>query len=236
MVPRDYSSLLYFRRFPDSYGYCWVNGLFSDANATQGYFPESQVPMHWEYPCEFSSVDYGEPLECVHARRTAFGGSEARIAEEAITPDRSLLFSTPSQRMESYGHVSIRWTVPGVMEVPKFCISSATSDQNRVQWGFGPHRIEMLQAALTLEPSQYDVFGFCTPDQRLIGAVEFTGLRYGESFGGHVFVAANGRELMIGDELWGWYTCNIGDTQLQARRLLAIVERIPGLPVPKLEA
>ena len=78
------------------------------------------------------------------------------------------------------------------------------------------------------------MFGFCTPDQRIFGAVEFTGERFGDTFSAHVFLAANERRLLVGDELWGWYTCNIGETQVQARRLLAVVEGIPGAPVPRL--
>jgi len=161
----------------------------------------------------------------------------ARASREAgiEIPDRFLLFATPNQRMQCYEYVAIRWMVPSVLEVPKFCVSSACSDQYRVEFPFPSKDIEMLRAALTLKPRRYDVFGFYTPDQGLLGAVEFRTTFDKELFYTDVFVAYDDRPLMVGDELWGWYTGKIGETQLQAKGLLAVVERVPKRPVPWLD-
>jgi hypothetical protein len=235
MVPARYESLLYFRRFPANYGRCAVYYLFEDGNPKSGFFPQEATHIEWEILCEFASVAYSEPLECVHARRRAFGCSEVRIFEDMTTPDRSLLFSSPDNGMESYGHVSIRWKPTGVMEVPMFCIRSATSDKCSVELGLELHDLQMLRAALTLEPARYDVFGFCTSDRAVCGAAEFTGNRRDKSFDVHVFVVAEARKLSVGDELWGWYAGDIGEARVHAKRLLAVVEKIPGLAVPRLE-
>lgn len=111
------------------------------------------------------------------------------------------------------------------------------SDYYRVQWGsfFGERDLEMLKAAATLKPAEFDVFGFCTPDQRLIGAAEFTGRQQDDLYEAHLFTVDNGRELMVGDELWGYSACIIGTAKVEARCLLAVVEQIPGLPVPMFE-
>ena len=235
MVPTEYASLNYFRRFAESFASCCVVDLFVSSNRKQGYFPLEKVQFAWSHPCEFVSTAYREPLECVHARRMAFGTLGACIESEIRMPERSLLFSTTNQRMTSYGHVSIHWKLSGVLEVPRFIVSSATSDQLRVQLGFGERSIEMLKAAATLKPAEFDVFGFCTPDQRLIGAAEFTGQRQDDLYEAHLFTVDNGRELMVGDELWGYSACTLGAAKVEARCLLAVVEQIPGLPVPPLE-
>lgn len=236
MVPTQYESLLYFRRFPANYDRCSVHHLFEDGNTKNGFFPQQTTGLEWRYPCEFASVAYGEPLECVHARRRAFGGAQALISDGTTTLDRSLLFTSPNHhRMETYGHVSIRWKPTGVMEVPQFCIGWVASDQSSVELGLELHDLEMLRAALTLEPARYDVFGFCTADGSLIGAAEFTGNRKEKSFDVHMFVVAGIRKLAVGDELWGWYTCAIGEARVEAKRSLAVVEEIPGLAVPPLE-
>ena len=129
--------------------------------------------------------------------------------------------------MQSYCEVLIRWAASSILEVPQFCISCALTDQNRIEWGFEPHSNALLRAALTLEPSAHDVFGFYTADERMFGAVEFTRTRIGELYRVHVFSTPSDRGLMVGDELWSWYSGNIGETQLQAKRLLAVVERVP---------
>lgn len=234
-VPTELESLCYFRRFPRNYGYCAVNPLFSDVSARQGFFPGSAVALEWEYPCELSSVAHDEPLECVHARRTAFGDGHARIDQDASTPDRSLLFQSPHQSMNSYGNVSIHWKPTGVLELPAFCIQSALVDDFRVKNGFDPHYLEMLQAALTLAPARFDVFGFVTTDGMIVGAAEFTGKRTGHTYGVHVFVVGGSRELCAGDELWSWQTRNVGATRLEAQLHVATIQQIPGHSVPALE-
>ncbi len=179
---------------------------------------------------------YDEPLECVHARRAAFEGSEIRIEDELETPDRTLLFGEADQPMNAYGHVLIRWQVSSLLEVPKFCIDSAQSDHLSFELDMDVHHpLETLQAAVTLTPARFDVFGFHTPDKQLYGAVEFTGRQEGELYEVHLFATGDKRKLAVGDQLWGYYCCEIGQTQVEAKGLLAIVEKISGQPVPRLE-
>lgn len=239
MIAHEHLSLMYISGFSVSDGDFVVHGLFGNSQAS-GYLPSATVPLEWEYPCDFACVQYDEPLETVQARRIAFGGSVARLSNP--TPrslrrtcvvagidhtDGLLVFAKPKQSMETYKGVSIRWCVPGALETPQFCIHSALSDYYRIQWGFEPHSIALLQAAQTLQPSKADVFGFCTADQHVFGAAEFTGRKMGELWQVDLFTTRSDRRLQKGDELWGWYTGHIGETSLQAKRLLATIENIP---------
>lgn len=236
MIPAEYETVVYFRRFPNNYDYASITSLFSDDNNRVGYFPPPlSERLEWQVRQEFACVGYGEPLECVHARRAAFGGEEIYIDADRATPDRCLVFPETSCVMDAHGHVQIRWCVPDIMEIPKFCISSAMSDQSRVKWNLGPHRIEMLKAATTLRPDTYDVFGFYVPNKSLIGAVEIVSHQDGDLFDSHVFTASADTGLSVGDELWGWYAGSVGDTRITATRLIAVATKLSGQSVPKLE-
>jgi len=236
MIPAEYEKLAYFRRFPNNYDYASITPLFSDDDHRRGYFPRpSSERLEWQVRQEFASVAYGEPLECVHARRAAFGGDEIYIDVDRTTPDRCLILPKPNREMATLGHVTLRWCVPNVMEIPRFCISSAMSDQSRVKWNLGPHRIEMLKAATRLRPNTYDVFGFHVPNKRLIGAAEINRHLDGDLFDSHIFAASSDTDLDVGDELWGWYAGSIGDAKIVATRLIAVVTKLSGQPVPKLE-
>ncbi len=228
-------SLAYIRGFPNGPGDCAVHHLFDDVGCS-GYLPQSNVLIEWDYPCEFICVQYDEPLPFVQARRKAFGGSLARFTSDAARVarrariaaclesfDRLLVFGCPNQSMESYGYAFIRWNVPGVLEMPSFCIDSAMSDQARLQWGFSSTDLKLLRAASSLKPRQGDVFGFITEDERLMGAVEFTGTVIGELHEVHILTTGS-RKLLAGDELWGWHTGQIGETRVEAKRMLATVE------------
>lgn len=236
MVPPEYEPLAYFRRFPNNYDYASIAPLFDNRNCNSGYFPIPK-PDHitWKVRQEFASINYGEPLECVHARRFAFGSEDIYVDETRTTPDRCLIFPTSKGVMSTYGHVQLRWCVPGVMEIPKFCIGSAQTDQSRVQWGLGPHSIETLRAATKLVPHAFDVFGFVVPDKHVIGAVEIVRKISDDLFDAHVFAVSSDLDLAVGDELWGCYSGNIGDTRISASRLVAVVKHVSGDPVPPLE-
>lgn len=160
---------------------------------------------------------------------------EIYIDADRVTPDCCLLLPTPELAMGAYGHVQLRWCVPGVMEIPRFCIGSAMSDQCRVKWGLGPHRIEMLKAATTLRPSTFDVFGFFVPTKGLIGAAEFVGHQQNDLFDSHIFSIAYDCDIDAGDELWGWYAGGIGEARIEAKRLIAIDTNVSGQAVPALE-
>ena len=236
MFPAEYETVVYFRRFPKNYDYASITSLFSDDHHHFGYFPSPlSERLEWQVRQEFASVAYGEPLECVHARRAAFGGEEIYIDADRVTPDRCLLFPDRSRAMRSHGHVQVRWCVPDVMETPRFCISSAMSDQSRLKWGLGPHYIEMLQAATKLKPKTFDVFGFYVPTKKLFGAVEIVEHQEGDLFDSHVFCISSDTDLDVGDELWSWYVGSIGETRIVVKRLVAVVTDITGRAVPKLE-
>ena len=193
------------------------------------YFPAPlSERLEWQVRQEFASVAHGEPLECVHARRAAFGGEEIYIDTDRITPDRCLLFPTPNLEMRSFGHVQIRWCVPNVLETPKFCIGSAVSDQSRVKWGLGPHRIEMLKAATILQPNTFDVFEFFVPTKGLIGAADIVEHQQDDLFDSHVFSVSSDTALDVGDELWGWYAGSIGEARIVASRLVATFTNVMG--------
>lgn len=236
MFPAEYETVVYFRRFPNNYDYGSITSLFSDDNHRIRYFPSpSSERLEWQVRQEFASVAYGEPLECVHARRAAFGGEEIYIDADRVTRDRCLLFPNPNHAMRSHGHVQVRWCVPDVMETPRFCIGSAMSDQSRLKWGLGPHRIEVLKAATTLKPNTFDVFGFYVPTKELLGAAEIVEHQEGDLFDSHVFCILSDADLDVGDELWGWYAGSIGEARIVATRLIAVVTDISGRPVPTLE-
>lgn len=239
MVPREFESLLYFRRFSNNQGYAAAWGLFTVEERTSGYFPAPGYNnINWEYWRVFRTAAYSEPLECVHARRTAFGGSEIRIDENRRTPDRSLIFLQPNQAMQAIGHLRLRWCVSGVLEVPNFCISSALSDSIRLKFGVmhedGLHQIEMLRAATTLQPGTFDVFGFYVPGKSLYGAIEIVEHLGDDQFDSHAFHVSSDDKLEVGDELWGWHVGKIGEARIEARRLMAIVAATSDRLVPAL--
>lgn len=236
MLPAECESVVYFRRFPNNFDYASITHLFNGDNCDAGYFPTpASEHIAWNFRQEFASVNYGEPLECVHARRAAFGGEDIYIDADRVTPDRCLIFPRPNLAMRAYGHVQVRWCVPGVMEIPKFCISSAMSDQSRIKWSLGPHSIDMLKAATTLRPDTFDVFGFHVPDKCLFGAVEIVCHQGDDLFDSHVFSFSSDCNLDVGDELWGWYAGSIGDARIHATRLIAVVTGISGQSVPELK-
>jgi len=238
MFPSEYEAVDYFRRFPNdnNKAYASITSLFSDNNHSAGYFPSpSSERLEWQVRLEFASFDYGEPLECAHARSAAFGGTGIHIDADRVTPDRCLLFPDPNCAMRSHGHVQVRWCVPNLMETPSFCIGSVMSGKIALELGIEPYSLELLKAATTLKPNTFDVFGFYVPTKKLIGAAEIVEHLEGDLFDSHVFCSLSDADLDVGDELWGRYAGSIGEARIVATRLLAVVTDISGRPVPTLE-
>ncbi|MFO0940220.1 MAG: hypothetical protein U0930_05580 [Pirellulales bacterium] len=232
-------SLLYLRHWPQSDNCGELHLLFADGNPKQGIIVGVQhSTVHWKYSCEFVSTAYSEPLECVHARRRAFGGASITfdITLPADFPDRCLLSNLKHNTEFRLGSVKVKWLLKTVFEVPAFCVNIALSQKSRVDWGFEHDQIEMLKAAMTISPNPFDVIGVYTPDGDIVGAIEFAGHLADDVYTAHmVAVARNKRSLSIGDRLYGRYSGNIGETRLITERCLFEIldvgdHIIPALP------
>jgi len=216
-------------------------GLFADGNERFGFAldGDSSRSISWTDPCEFLSVKYDEPLEQVHARRSAFGGSHIRLDDTAVLelPGRYLVVQDLSSDTKLYqrGNIRVEWLLSGVFEVPAFCVGLATGARCQVEFGFGDERIKVLKAALTLCPKALDVVGVTTEDHSLCGAFEFgTSLENNRYLGHFIGLSYSGRELQPGDLLHGHYESKIGETQLTAQRALLRVVDVGSPHVPPL--
>lgn len=231
-------SLLYLRHWPNGDNYCDLNLLFLNGNPKRGNIAGTRIELTWEYLQEFVSTAYSEPLECVHARRDAFGGSSIRILSSSSkldVPCRRLLSNKTEFATYQKGFVRLRWLLASVFEVPKFCIASALSEKGRVDWGFEPRRIEMLRAAMQIKPTRFDVIGFTTIDGDLLGAVEFVEMKDESLCVAHIVaVSRNDRKLRAGDELLSCFIGHIGDTSIFAERHVLDVLDVGEADVPEL--
>jgi hypothetical protein len=237
MVSID-ESLLYLRLWPEGGNYGKLHLLFANGNPKHGIAVGAQhSTLHWEYPCEFVSTVYSEPLESVHARRRAFGGASIAfdVRLPANFPDRCLLSNLEHNTEYRLGSVRVKWLLKTVFEVPAFCVDTALSEKSRVDWGFERNRIEMLKAAMTITPNPFDVIGVYTADGDIVGAIEFAGHLSDDVYAAHLIaVARNRRSLSIGDKLYGRYTGNIGETPLIAERCLFEILELGDDPIPAL--
>ncbi len=237
MVSID-ESLLYLRCWPQSDNYGDLHLLFANGNPKQGMTVGAQhSTLHWEYSCEFVSTAYSESLECVHARRRAFGGASITfdIKPPKNLPDRCLLSNVKHNTEYRFGSVKVKWLLKTVFEVPEFCIATALSEKSRVDWGFERDRIEMLKAAIIITPKCFDVIGLYTTDGDIVGAIEFAGHLSDDNYTANLIaVAKNERYLSIGDKLYGRYTGTIGDTPLIADRCLFEILDLGNRPIPAL--
>jgi hypothetical protein len=215
-------------------------GLFADDNIKQGVVVgQTDATLRWTVPCEFVSTIYDEPLECVQARRQAFGGECIRFDAPIPTgfPERCLLSSQVHATEYRRGSIRLRWLLDTVFEAPKFCVMVAFAEYLRVEHDWFAHSdsLKMLQAAMHIKPTTYDVVGVYTEDLKLQGAIEFCVHVEDNVYLGHMIAATEQhRQLRAGDRLFGRYSGLIGKTKIAAERCLFEVLEVGEQPIPPL--
>lgn len=214
--------------------------LFTDGNIKQSLVVgRSDVTLNWHVPQEFGSPHYDEPLECVHARRRAFGGSTLCVEFEtpvpADLPERCLLSERVHLTEYRRGFIRLRWLLDTVFEVPGFCVGVACMQRWRVEYNCFANgdSLEFLQAAMQIEPRPHDVIGVYTADLQLQGVVEFAEHVADDIYLGHLIAATEqGRELRAGEQLFCRYSGMIGKTVISAERCLFEVLEVGDQPIP----
>ncbi|WP_425615649.1 hypothetical protein NA78x_005579 [Anatilimnocola sp. NA78] len=233
-------SLQYVRRWPNNDNHGHHQELFADCNITKGrVVGRTDVTLEWRVPCEIGSYKYDEPLECVHARRHAFGGSSIRFDKPvpADIPERCLVSDRSYQAVYRCRSIRLRWLLDNVFEVPQFCVGLAISERFRVEYECFEDgtSLQMLKAAMQIKPKPYDIVGVYTDDFNLQGAVEFAEHVGDDIYLGHVIAAtAEGRQLCPGDRLFGRDSRLIGQTKITAERCLFEVLEVGEQPIPPL--
>jgi hypothetical protein len=215
--------------------------LFTDGNIKQSMVVgRSDVTLNWHVPQEFGSPHYDEPLECVHARRRAFGGGSLCVEFEtpipADLPERCLLSQQVHSTEYRRGFVRLRWLLDTVFEVPGFCVGVAMAQRWRVDpiyWSPSGDSLEFLQAAMQIKPRPHDVIGVYTADFQLQGVVEFAEHVADDIYLGHLIAATEQRrQLLAGEQLFARHSGLIGKTTITAERCVFEVLEVGDQPIP----